>query len=115
MNKWSSADWGAKSFSASDQRDRPGRRYSVHESKALLDERNTKRLANVTEFSNTLDARPTDQRFTKIVVCMMRILCSTVKGKTITIREDQDEWIGGQHLNSSFVREQSDEPIEKRE
>jgi hypothetical protein len=47
------------------------------------------------------------------VVC---IACITVKRKTITIREDQDEWIEDQHLNlSSFVREQLDELIEKRE
>ena len=44
------------------------------------------------------------------------ILCITVKRKTITIREDQDEWIEDQHLNlSSFVREQLDELIEERE
>lgn len=40
----------------------------------------------------------------------------TVKRKTITIREDQDEWIEEQHLNlSSFVQEQLDELIEERE
>ncbi len=44
------------------------------------------------------------------------IVCITVKRKTITIREDQDEWIEGQHLNlSSFVREKLDELIEERE
>ena len=47
------------------------------------------------------------------VVC---IACITVKRKTITIREDQDEWIEDHHLNlSSFVREQLDELIEERE
>ena len=40
----------------------------------------------------------------------------TVKRKTITIREDQDEWIEEQHLNlSSFIREKIDELIEERE
>ena len=40
----------------------------------------------------------------------------TVKRKTITIREDQDEWIEDHHLNlSSFIREQLDELIEERE
>ncbi len=44
------------------------------------------------------------------------IPCITVKRKTITIRENQDEWIEDQHLNlSSFVREQLDELIEERE
>ena len=47
------------------------------------------------------------------VTCILRI---TVKRKTITIREDQDEWIEDHHLNlSSFVREQLDELIEERE
>ncbi len=52
-------------------------------------------------------------------VAITRVTCTpciTVKRKTITIREDQDEWIEDQHLNlSSFVREQLDELIEKRE
>ena len=40
----------------------------------------------------------------------------TVKRKTITIREDQEEWIQENHLNlSSFVQEQLDELIEQRE
>ncbi len=40
----------------------------------------------------------------------------TVKRKTITIREDQDEWIEDQHLNlSSFIQEKIDELIEERE
>jgi len=44
------------------------------------------------------------------------IVCITVKRKTITIREDQDEWIENNHLNlSSFIREQLDELIEERE
>ena len=39
----------------------------------------------------------------------------TVKRKTITIREDQDEWIEEQHLNlSSFIRDQLDQLIEER-
>ena len=47
------------------------------------------------------------------VPCMV---CITVKRKTITIREDQDEWIEDHHLNlSSFIREQLDELIEERE
>ena len=49
-------------------------------------------------------------------MCVTCIPCITVKRKTITIREDQDEWIEDQHLNlSSFVREQLDELIEERE
>ena len=52
-------------------------------------------------------------------VAIIRVTCTpciTVKRKTITIREDQDEWIEDQHLNlSSFVREQLDELIEERE
>ena len=40
----------------------------------------------------------------------------TVKRKTITIREDHEEWIQDNHLNlSSFIREQLDELIEERE
>ena len=40
----------------------------------------------------------------------------TVKRKTITIREDQEEWIQENHLNlSSFVQEKLDELIEQRE
>jgi len=40
----------------------------------------------------------------------------TVKRKTITIREDQEEWIQDNHLNlSSFVQEKLDELIEERE
>ena len=50
------------------------------------------------------------------VIHITCIACITVKRKTITIREDQDEWIEDQHLNlSSFVREQLDELIEERE
>jgi len=40
----------------------------------------------------------------------------TVKRKTITIREDQEEWIQDNHLNlSSFVQEKLDELIEERD
>ena len=40
----------------------------------------------------------------------------TVRRKTITIREDQEEWIQENHLNlSSFVQEQLDELIEERD
>lgn len=47
---------------------------------------------------------------------MTCIACITVKRKTITIREDQNEWIEDQHLNlSSFIREKLDEVIEERE
>jgi coenzyme F420-reducing hydrogenase beta subunit len=50
------------------------------------------------------------------IICVKCITCITVKRKTITIREDQDEWIEDQHINlSSFVREQLDELIEERE
>ena len=53
---------------------------------------------------------------TEAVIRITCIACITVKRKTITIREDQDEWIEDQHLNlSSFVREQLDELIEERE
>jgi len=39
-----------------------------------------------------------------------------VKRKTITIREDQEEWIQENHLNlSSFVQEKLDELIEERD
>jgi len=49
-------------------------------------------------------------------VRVLCIECIAVKRKTITIREDQDEWIEDQHLNlSSFIREQLDELIEERE
>ncbi len=57
--------------------------------------------------------RPTIHREVIRVTCIERI---TVKRKTITIREDQDEWIQDHHLNlSSFIREQLDELIEERE
>ena len=37
------------------------------------------------------------------------------KRKTISIREDQEEWIKDNHLNlSSFVQEKLDELIEER-
>ena len=53
---------------------------------------------------------------TVAVICIVCIACITVKRKTITIREDQDEWIEDQHLNlSSFVQGQLDELIDKRE
>ena len=74
------------------------------------------RLVNAAQFSYTFDARPTGQRLAKTIIRVACIPCITVKRKTITIREDQDEWIEGQHLNlSSFVREQLDELIEERE
>jgi len=39
-----------------------------------------------------------------------------VKRKTITIREDQEEWIQDNHLNlSSFVQEKLDELIEEHD
>jgi len=39
-----------------------------------------------------------------------------VKRKTITIREDQEEWIQENHLNlSSFVQKKLDELIEERD
>ncbi|MEF8814819.1 MAG: hypothetical protein V5A55_13520 [Halovenus sp.] len=39
-----------------------------------------------------------------------------MKRKTITIREDQEEWIQENHLNlSSFVQEKLDELIEERD
>ena len=78
--------------------------------------RDAPRLVNAAQFSNTFDARFTGQRFTKTIIRITCIPRITVKRKTITIREDQDEWIEDQHLNlSSFVREQLDELIEKRE
>ena len=79
-------------------------------------ERDATRLVNAARFSNTFDARSTDQRFITTIIRIKCIACITVKRKTITIREDQDEWIEDQHLNlSSFVREQLDELIEERE
>ena len=57
--------------------------------------------------------RPTP---TEPVIRVARIACIAVKRKTITIREDQNEWIEDHHLNlSSFIREQLDELIEERE
>ena len=39
-----------------------------------------------------------------------------VTRKTISIRDDQEEWIQNNHLNlSSFVQEKLDELIEERE
>jgi len=74
------------------------------------------RLVNAAQFSYTFDARPTGQPLAKTIIRVTCIPCITVKRKTITIREDQDEWIEDQHLNlSSFVREQLDELIEERE
>ena len=79
-------------------------------------ERDAERLVNAAQFSYTFDARPTGQPLAKTIMCGTCIPCITVKRKTITIREDQDEWIEDQHLNlSSFVREQLDELIEERE
>ena len=80
-----------------------------------MGERDALRLVNAAQFSNMFDALPTGQRFTITIMRVSCILCITVKRKTITIREDQDEWIEDQHLNlSSFVREQLDELIEER-
>ena len=82
----------------------------------LVCERDAKRLVNAAQFSNTFDAQPTGPRSTKAIIRVSCIACITVKRKTITIREDQDEWIEDQHLNlSSFVREKLDELIEERE
>jgi hypothetical protein len=79
-------------------------------------ERDAPRLVNAARFSNTFDARPTGPRSTTAIIRVSCIACITVKRKTITIREDQDEWIEDQHLNlSSFVREKLDELIEQRE
>ena len=51
---------------------------------------------------------------TYIKYCMYSM--HTVKRKTITIREDQEEWIQENHLNlSSFVQEKLDELIEERD
>ena len=53
---------------------------------------------------------------TEDIIRIMCITCITVKRKTITIREDQNEWIEDHHLNlSSFIREKLDELIEARE
>ena len=61
------------------------------------------------------DARRTGPRTTEAIIRISCITCITVKRKTITIREDQDEWIEDEHLNlSSFVREKLDELIEER-
>jgi len=50
------------------------------------------------------------------IIHVMFMACITVKRKTITIREDQDEWIEDQHHNhSSLVCEQLDELIKERE
>ena len=74
------------------------------------------RLVNAAQFSNTFFARLTGPRFTDGIIRVTCINCITVKRKTITIREDQDEWIEDHHLNlSSFIREQLDELIEERE
>ena len=74
------------------------------------------RLVNAARVANTFNARPTGQRFIKTIIHITCIACITVKRKTITIREDQEEWIENQHLNlSSFVREQLDDLIEQRE
>ncbi len=66
-------------------------------------------------FHTLFDSRPTGQRsrnaFVHIVYSM-----HTVKRTTITLREDQHEWIQEHHLNlSSFIREQLDEYIEEHE
>ena len=67
-------------------------------------------------FAYTFDTRPIGPRITEVIIHILCIACIIVKRKTITIREDQDEWIEDQHLNlSSFVREQLDELIEERE
>jgi len=79
-------------------------------------ERDAPRLVNAAQFPYTFDTRHTGQRLAKTIIRVTCISCITVKRKTITIREDQDEWIEDQHLNlSSFVREQLDGLIEERE
>jgi len=72
-------------------------------------------LVNAARGSYTFDTRPQAHAI-EAIIRVTCIACITVKRKTITIREDQDEWIEDQHLNlSSFVREQLDELIEERE
>ncbi len=46
----------------------------------------------------------------------MVLIVGMVQKKTITIKEEQEEWVQENHLNlSSFVQEKLDEFIEKRE
>jgi len=65
-------------------------------------ERDASRLVNAARFTYTFDTRLTGQRLTTVRLRVTRILCITVKRKTITIREDQDEWIADHPSLSSF-------------
>ncbi len=80
-------------------------------------ERDAERLVNAAIICSHIGLlQPHRPTFTEAVIRVTCMMCITVKRKTITIREDQDEWIEDQHLNlSSFVREQLDELIEERE
>ena len=79
-------------------------------------ERDAKRLVNaviIYSYTILLQAhRPTQpQRFVHRVYTM-----HTVKRTTITLREDQHEWVQEHHLNlSSFIRERLDEYIKDHE
>ena len=80
-------------------------------------ERDASRLVNaVITCSYTVLLQAHGPTPTGVFICVSCIACITVKRKTITIREDQHEWIEDHHLNlSSFIREQLDELIEERE
>ncbi len=81
-------------------------------------ERDASRLVNAVIVVRTLyDGKPTGppQSSNAFITSYVHSV-HTVKRKTITIREDQDEWIEENHLNlSSFIRDQLDQLIEERE
>jgi len=51
----------------------------------------------------------------KVLLCI-RCISYVAKQKSITIRDDQEEWVQENHLNlSKFVQDKLDELIEERE
>ena len=77
-------------------------------------ERDAKRLVNAAIISQTLrDDRPTS---TTNYLYANYVSYDVATRKTISIRDDQEEWIQDNHLNlSSFVQEKLDELIRERE
>ena len=61
------------------------------------------------------DARPTGPRNRNCLIWVFCITYGVATRKTISIRDDQEEWIQENHLSlSSFVQEKLDELIEER-
>ena len=80
-------------------------------------ERNVKRLVNAGVVSQAShNNQPRGPVSTTSYLHVNYVNYDVVTRKTISIRDDQEEWVQNNHLNlSSFVQEKLDELIEERE